>query len=122
MICDSSSLKRNRLIQTLYYDSEGNLAGSTDAAGNAITWDNGISGAATYPGLRNQTQYPTYRETYGYDLRNRRTLIEKHLPAQTGPDAPATTLSHRTRYDLAGNPVEQWDEANRIGRIGDKVE
>ncbi|WP_456417905.1 hypothetical protein, partial [Thiolapillus sp.] len=101
------------VIQTLHYDSEGNLAGATDAAGNTTTWDNGISGAVTYPGLRNHTQYPTYRETYGYDLRNRRTQTTQQLPAQTGPDSPARTLIRKTRYDNAGNPIEQIDAAGR---------
>jgi len=101
------------VIQTLHYDSEGNLAGSTDAAGNTISWDNGIRASADFPGLRNATQYPSYSETYGYDLRGRRTQIKKQLPAQTDPDAPARTLITKTRYDLAGNPIEQWDEANR---------
>ena len=64
------------IIQVLHYDSEGKLAGSTDAAGNTTTWDNGISAGADFPGLRNQTQYPTYSETYGYDPQRNRVRLE----------------------------------------------
>ncbi len=38
LICDSLLLKHSRLIQTLHYDSEDNLAGSTDTTGNATQY------------------------------------------------------------------------------------
>jgi RHS repeat-associated protein len=51
--------------------------------------------------------YPTYREDYRYDVRNRQTQVIQSL--STTPDNATTRYTSTTEYDAVGNPVKRTD-------------
>ena len=81
------------------YQSDGRLFRLYDPVGNTMTLEyeniaNGLRGVLT------AVTYPTYREEYRYDQRNRRTLVIRKLDAQT-------QLNTRMGYDAAGRVISQ---------------
>ena len=106
------------VAMTYSYDSDGRPTGSTDAAGNTTSFLYGnLAGSnATNPavgvqagleGLLAAVQYPTYREDYRYDVRNRQTQVIQNLDA-------TTRYTTTTQYDAAGNPVKRTDPKGAI--------
>jgi RHS repeat-associated protein len=99
------------VAMTYSHDADGRPTGSVDAAGNATTFIYGnLPGSnSTTPGVQAglegllaAVQYPTYREDYRYDVRNRQTQVIQNLDA-------STRYTTTTQYDAVGNPVKRID-------------
>jgi RHS repeat-associated protein len=118
-------------VSTLTYDAEGRLLTSTDASGERTTQAHDLRGrlitmtdgvgnitrteygtpANGLDGLIAAMVYPTFREEYRYDNRNRRTQAIRVLPAETGqPERRETTT---TSYDGQGNVIAIVDALGR---------
>ena len=104
------------VAMTNSYDSDGRPTGSVDAAGNTTTFLYGnLPGSnSTTPGVQAglegllaAVQYPTYREDYRYDVRNRQTQVIQNLDANT-------RYTTTTQYDAVGNPVKRTDPKGAI--------
>ena len=109
---------------TYSYDSDGRATGSVDAAGNTTTFIYGnLAGSnatttgiqAGLEGLLAAVQYPTYREEYRYDVRNRQTQVIQNLDANT-------RYTTTTQYDAVGNPVKRTDPKAAITPISTSPE
>jgi RHS repeat-associated protein len=95
---------------TQAYDARGRLITITDGAGN-ITQTNYGTTANGLDGLIAAMVYPTFREEYRYDNRNRRTQAIRVLPAENGqPERRETTI---TAYDGQGNAIALIDALGR---------
>jgi len=100
--------------QSLDYDLLGELTGYTDTAGDRVALaygqgdgqGGGADGQTGYPGLINRIQYPTFLQTFDYDVRNRLVGVINHLSES---EAQAT----RTEYDKAGNRTATTDALDR---------
>ena len=106
------------VAMTYSHDADGRPTGSTDAAGNTTSFIYGnLAGSnATNPaagiqagleGLLAVVAYPTYREDYRYDVRNRQTQVIQNLDANT-------RYTTTTQYDAVGNPVKRIDPKGAI--------
>ena len=120
---------------TYSHDSDGRPTGSVDAAGNTTTFIYGnLPGSnSTTPGVQAglegllaAVQYPTYREDYRFDVRNRQTQVIQNLDA-------STRYTTTTQYDAVGNPVKRidpkgaitqtdYDRFNRAAKITDPAD
>jgi len=89
------------------YDSQGRLTSITDPAGNVASLEYGAAGDPL-AGLQTATQYPSFRQTYKYDQRNRLTGLTRQLGA-------ASTDQYRS-FDAAGRLAGALD-ANGNGVI-----
>jgi RHS repeat-associated protein len=98
------------------FDLDGRPTGSIDAAGNSTQFLYGSTAATGTPtpgvqagleGLLAAVIYPTYREDYRYDVRNRQTQVIQSL--STTPDNTTTRYTSTTEYDAVGNPVKRTD-------------
>ncbi|ARU03923.1 hypothetical protein CCO03_03825 [Comamonas serinivorans] len=92
------------LKSTSEYDTQGRLVKTTDPAGNASTYEYGAKGTAL-AGLFTAVNYPTYKETNGYDQRGRQTVINRQLGA--------TTLTQHQAFDAAGQRISSSDPAGK---------
>ena len=91
---------------TYAYDPRGRLISVTDGAGNVTRTEYGDA-ASGLDGLVTAMVYPTFREEYRYDPRNRRTQVIRVHPAADGePERRETTT---TAYDGAGNVIAEID-------------
>ena len=88
------------------YDGDGRLQSTTDGAGTVTTYLYG-SASDGQGGLLAALQYPTYREDYQYDYRNRRLSTTRHLNL-------TTKFIPRTEYDASGNPVKETDAKGNV--------
>lgn len=99
-------------VETIYeYDGEGRLFQVVDGAENTTEYQYGdkLSGLG---GLLVAIQYPTYREEYRYDQRDRRTHVIRVIPPSDGqPERRETTI---TSYDNVGRVQSITDPLNRI--------
>jgi hypothetical protein len=78
----------------------------TDGTGNVTVTEYGDA-ASGLEGLVTAQVYPTFREEYRYDPRNRRTqVIRVHPPADGQPERRETTT---TAYDGVGNVIAEID-------------
>jgi RHS repeat-associated protein len=95
---------------TYGYDTRGRMTTVTDAAGNIThtvygTTSNGLEG------LIAAMEYPSHREEYKYDSRDRRTQIIRILPAVGNtPERREITIS---AYDAVGNLIASTDALGR---------
>jgi len=92
------------------YDARGRMITSTDGAGNVIRTEYGTP-ANGLDGLAAAIVYPTFREEYRYDNRNRRTQVIRVLPAENGQ--PERRETSTTSYDGQGNAIAQIDALGR---------
>ncbi|RRD55681.1 RHS repeat protein, partial [Comamonadaceae bacterium OH2545_COT-014] len=91
------------LATTTAYDSLGRISQTTDPAGNVTTYEYGPEGSPL-AGLLTAVNYPTYKETYQYDQRNRQTAVTQHL-------GQGQTRVQRQAYDAAGQRISATDPA-----------
>lgn len=97
-------------VTTYAYDPRGRLVSVTDGAGNVTRTEYGDA-ASGLEGLVTAMVYPTYREEYRYDPRNRRTQVIRVHPAADGePERRETTT---TAYDGVGNVIAKIDALGR---------
>ena len=95
---------------TYAYDARGRLTSATDGEGNITGTEYGTT-ANGLNGLVAAMVYPTFREEYRYDNRNRRTQAIRVLPAENGQPERRETTS--TAYDGQGNAIAQIDALGR---------
>nr|WP_281417058.1 RHS repeat-associated core domain-containing protein [Kistimonas asteriae] len=105
--------KANRLTRLLdaegkrlkrEYDSRGRLKALIDGNDNTTTWE--------YDNTRlTGIQYPTYRENYRYDNRDRTTVEQQHFNAGADEASPLTELTRRFDYLIDSN-LKQRSDAN----------
>ncbi|MGL5002088.1 MAG: hypothetical protein ACRDAM_04050, partial [Casimicrobium sp.] len=104
------------VAMTYRYDLDGRPTGNTDAAGNTTEFIYGSTAATGAPtpgvqagleGLLAAVRYPTYREDYRYDVRNRQTQVIQSLA--TNPTSATTRYTTTTEYDAVGNPIKRTD-------------
>jgi YD repeat-containing protein len=93
------------LISKTSYDSQGRTASTQDPAGNTTSYEYGAKGSPL-AGLLVTVNYPTYKESYGYDQRGRQTVTHRHLDA-------TTTLSQRQAFDAEGQRLSSTDPAGK---------
>ena len=97
-------------FSTFGYDTRGRLITVTDAAGNITrtiygTTSNGLDG------LIAAMEYPSHREEYKYDNRDRRTqVIRIHPAVGATPERRETTIS---AYDAVGDLIASTDALGR---------
>ena len=97
-------------FSTFGYDTRGRLITVTDAAGNITrtiygTTSNGLDG------LIAAMEYPSHREEYKYDSRDRRTqVIRIHPAVGATPERRETTIS---AFDAVGNLIASTDALGR---------
>jgi RHS repeat-associated protein len=124
-------LDQGNAIVTLSYDGDGRLTGVTDGDGNTTGYEYGATGSGQ-DGLLTATVYPTYREEYKHDARDRRTQTARILDANTrnattvGFDAVGRSISTTdalgrstlNRYDALGRLIQTTDAGNNITSFG----
>ncbi|MFT3779450.1 MAG: RHS repeat-associated core domain-containing protein [Ottowia sp.] len=93
------------LVTKSSYDSQGRLTRTEDPAGNATTYEYGAKGEPL-AGLLTTVNYPTYKETYQYDQRNRQTAVTQHLGSNE-------TRVQRQGYDANGQRITSTDPAGK---------
>jgi RHS repeat-associated protein len=98
-------LDQGTALVTLTYDGDGRLSGYTDGNGNTTSYEYGAAGSGL-EGLLTATVYPSYREEYKYDPRDRKTQTIRVLDANT---RHTTT----TGFDGVGRPVSTTDALGR---------
>ena len=87
------------------YDADGRLTSMADGNGNVTGYEYGPAGSAQ-PGLLAAINYPTYREEFQYDARDRIKAVTQVLNA-------TTRYSSETGYDSESNVVSQSDALGR---------
>lgn len=93
------------LVMQTSYDTQGRISKTTDPAGNVTSYEYGQDGTPQAD-LLIAIQYPTYKETYQYDSRGRRTTVTQHL--ENGQ-----TRTQSQTYDALGQPIGAGDAALR---------
>lgn len=120
-------LDQGTAIVTLTYDGDGRLASTTDGNGNTTSYEYGAAGSGL-EGLLTATVYPSYREEYKYDPRDRRTQTIRVLDANTrhttttgfdGVGRPVSTTdalgrSTINQYDALGRLIQTTDAGNNV--------
>jgi RHS repeat-associated protein len=113
-------------IATRYsFDIDGRPTGSLDAAGNITQFLYGSVAGTGLPtpgvqagleGLLAAVIYPTYREDYRYDVRNRQTQVIQYLATNpnANPTAATTRYTSTTEYDAVGNPTRRTDPKGSV--------
>ena len=101
-----------KIITQYGYDIDGRIIKNTDGNGNLITgtWGGASGDLDGLDGLLKSVQYPTYREDYKFDNRNRKTQVSRILNA-------TTRYTSSSEYDARGNVITQIDALNRKTRI-----
>ena len=95
---------------TYGYDTRGRMTTLTDAAGNITRTIYGTQ-ADGLEGLIAAMQYPSHREEYKYDTRDRRTQIIRIHPA-VGATPERREITH-SAYDAIGNLIASTDALGR---------
>ena len=70
-----------RIITQYGFDADGRIIKNTDGNGNVITgtWGGDSGDTEGLDGLLKSVQYPSYREDYKFDNRNRKTQVSRIL-------------------------------------------
>ena len=100
------------LARLIGFDADGRIIKNTDGNGNVITgtWGGASGDIEGLDGLLKSVQYPSYREDYKFDNRNRKTQVSRILDA-------TTKYTSSSEYDACGNVITQIDALNRKTRI-----
>ena len=94
-----------RIITQYAFDADGRIIKNTDGNGNVVTGTWGGNGDGL-DGLLKSVQYPTYREDYRFDNRNRKTQTIRVLDA-------TTQYASSSEFDARGNVIASTDPLNR---------